>query len=91
MKLYRVSDTPTLGDIPAGPDESNYLAFVPGDIVVVKNVTKGVAEAIRLSDGIPQSVDKSSLELIGKACRAGTLVKKRLFDAGIEFEDVVRA
>lgn len=66
MKLYRVTDAPTLDGLPAGPDEGNYLAYVPGDIVIVENVDDGVAEAIRLNDALPQSVDFSSLEKIGK-------------------------
>lgn len=73
MKLYRVSDAPTLHGEPAGPDVKvfgdNYLSFLPGDIVVVERHQEyddRVVEAVRLSDGLPQSVDFSSLEVIGK-------------------------
>ena len=76
MKLYRVSDAPTLHGEPAGPDVEvfgdNYLSYLPGDIVVVERHAEyddRVVEAVRLSDGLPQSVDLSSLEVVGKGLK----------------------
>ena len=73
MKLYRVSDAPTLHGEPAGPDvEDNYLSYLPGDIVVVEGHQEyddRVVDAVRLSDRLPQSLDFSSLEVIGKGLK----------------------
>lgn len=69
MKLYKVKPFPTLEGKPAGPDEDEYLDFVPGELVVIRAEFDGVVLADRLSDGLVQELDKTSLELIGKGLK----------------------
>lgn len=68
MNLYRVNERRTLGGETAGEDVpgSGYLAFLPGELVVVYNIYEdGVVDAVRLSDGVAQGLDLSSLTELG--------------------------
>jgi hypothetical protein len=81
MKLYRVTEDITLEGFTAGRDLDNYVGYDAGDIVVVEFRRKdGVAEVVRLSDELPQSIDFDSLELIGRGLKLTDEMSRKVFE-----------